>query len=195
MPIIKLRPKIKSGLCVGVSANVYDNELLKITIGNVGSLDRALTIAMKCYEQEIMDATILFSSNAVEYAINMDKKMQKLRQKQISDRNPIGWLMLNEDTLRKASTQKLPVKKLLDSNETIKNPKFINRRNQIAHGEYRDYLSSMQVNSDVGFALHLSDYIHIPKEDALDQFKKCSAFIIEWIDQNPDVISLSIKKI
>lgn len=211
MPTIKLRPHIEpqhvpdskqspksireseiSGLCVGIYANAYHNDILKVTVGSMGGLGRALNVARNCYVQEIMDAVILFSSIAVEYTINMDARMQKEKTS-----NPKGWLNLNQDTLETANNMKLPIMNLLNSNESIKKTKikFLDRRNQIAHGEYRDYLGSITVNSDVGFAVRLGDYIDIPKEDALDQFKKCSAFIIEWINNNPNVSNLTIEKL
>ena len=183
-----------SGLCVGISALVYQNDSLRLTIGSMGGVGRALDIARNCYVNEIMDATILFSSIAVEYAINMDKRIKK---EKIT--NSKGWLNLNMKTLEIANNAKLPVTNLLNSNESIKSKKkitFVHRRNQIAHGEYRGYSGTLQTDSDdAGFALCLSDYIHVPKEHALDQFKKCSAFIIPWINDNPDISNLTMEKI
>lgn len=185
-----------SGLCTGTGVRVKHYGLLKITISNVGGLSRPLIVSRNCYIEGIMDASILFSSIAVERIINIDTRMQEARKQlkiKSEGRNPTGWLSLNRYTLKDAHKEGLPVMNLLGTKESLNKNKFIDRRNKIAHGDYSKYTTQIGTDSDAGITL-IRNNIDIPPKEALDQFKKCSAFITEWAKKNPYIIDLEVKQ-
>lgn len=157
------------------------------------------TYARDAYIVSLMPASILFSSIAVECAINNDSRMMTDREKQYLEMqknhrsNPSDWLMLSNVTLRKARANTLPVDSLLDKAESIdtKNAptaKFIKRRNLIAHGDYRHHMVGFE--SDYGGPTKvLRKFADVPGSEALDQFLKASTFLNAWMAQGPDLSS------
>lgn len=195
------REKEVAGLCKGIDINVVGDKFVG-SFGDLSAITRSWTMARDSYIVGLMDVCILFSSIAVECAINNDERMTNAKNKQLQQQkerkspDASDWLMLNPFTLRQAKPEKLPIQLLLDSDESIEPdkelPKFIRRRNIIAHGSYQDY------SSDVGKRLLKHDikltnvWVDVPPVEALDQFKKCSAFLTEWVNQQPKMRDFQI---
>ncbi|MEW6042935.1 MAG: hypothetical protein AB1608_01585 [Thermoproteota archaeon] len=188
------REKEVAGLCKVIGIDVIGDKFTG-SFGDLSAITRAWTIARDAYIVGLMDVCILFSSIAVECAINNDQRMTNAKNKQLELQkerklpDASDWLLLNPHTLRQAKPEKLPIQALLDPDESIgpdkELPKFIRRRNIVAHGSYQDY------SSDVGKRLLKHDvkltqvWVDVPPAEALDQFKKCSAFLTEWVNQQP----------
>lgn len=196
------RKKEVSGICKYIKT-VYVDEKISGNFNDLGGITRAWTIARDCYIIGLMDASIVFSSIAVECAINKDKLMQTSRKEQFDKLNKktnhSSWLQLTSKTLESAQKQHLPVEKLLNDKESIEkgkpNPIFIDRRNHLNHGDY-----SLYPNTFTRYLPNVQKIIkHVIADispiDALDQFKKCSSFIEAWVNQNPDIIDFEIKTI
>jgi hypothetical protein len=158
-------------------------------------------LAKDCYIKGILAGTVQFASTAVERAINLDVRMRSARTKQLrqlrqrNSPNPTDWLTLMPHNLREARTYKIPVEKLLDENESIEKgdplPTFIDRRNRIAHGDYSGYLIEISNPLPDGQKYKHEILVNIPEADALDQLRKCSAFIETWVAGNPRIIGLT----
>lgn len=158
------------------------------------------TMASDCYIEGLMAGTIQFSSTAVECAINHDSLMEKIRKDQFEKMKkenhlePSDWLQLNPITLRKARERKLPVDELINSDESIdtkKDPliKFLQRRNEISHGDYKNYF--VDISRKFGTEKDIvMKYVDIPPKEALEQFLKCSRFLTKWVNQEPKIASL-----
>lgn len=151
------------------------------------------SMARDCYLVGMPAGTIHFASTAVEAAINNDIRMKQVRQEKIEKlkkRFPEtdGWLYLDRDTLKAAKDNDLPSEILLGEGESIDNGKvqFLERRNKIAHGDYRMF--SLEMDGDYGLDKRVaSDVVNVDYQSALDQFMKASSFLKSWLDQRPKV--------
>jgi hypothetical protein len=187
----EVKGKVRAIIFSGVidKANGLFSEQLGITL--------SWTFARDAYIAALMPAAILFSSIAVECAMNQDARMRPVRQKQFQNMeknnrpNPSDWLMLSNDTLRKAKIQGLPVNELMNKGESIATKSdptimFIERRNKIAHGDYRAFMVGFEQDYG-GPSKIVRNFPDVPGSEALDQFNKASAFLTAWISQGPDL--------
>ncbi|MFY3739737.1 MAG: hypothetical protein HMLIMOIP_000156 [Candidatus Nitrosomirales archaeon] len=163
-----------------------------IHAGEANGVTRTWILARDCYVKRIWAGTIQFASTTVERAINLDECMREVKEKQMEDhkhREGWDWLLLNHETLRNAKRAGLPIQTLMEDGESIAvdNPKikFVERRNKIAHGDYRAYTSKIQHTTPDGIPYFQKIINAIPAEEAEDQLIKCSKFIRSWVDQNP----------
>lgn len=140
------------------------------------------TFARDAYIASLMPACIVFSSITVECAINNDARMFPAKQKIYQDdmkRNrpdPSDWLTLSNRTLGQAKGAGLPVHELLDKTESIATDNdptvtFIERRNKIAHGDYRSFMVGFEQDYG-GESKVLRKFTDVRGIEALDQLKK-----------------------
>lgn len=186
------------GLCKIIILNL-DTGTVKGYFTELGGLNRAWTIARDCYVLSMMESSIAFSSIAVELAINMDERMQhkRVKKKKKDGRISSGWLMLSNRMLRDAEEKNLPINLLLDKGETLETDfpfvKFVERRNDVSHGDYSRY-SRRMAGGIIFYLLDTNQQIaDIPSKEALDQLKKCSDFLNAWVNQNPKLIHHNIQ--
>lgn len=152
-------------------------------------------MARECYVAGLMGGTIHFASTAVECAINNDVRLRSYRDvhRKWQEKNgyePDGWLTLTRATLAKAKCEKLPVTMLLNIDEKVEDKEgeieFIERRNKIAHGDLGKYLVWWRLNlREENIWISQPD---ISPREALDQLKKCSAFLEVWVASKPTII-------
>lgn len=159
-------------------------------------ITRSWVLARDCYSAILFEGAVHFASTAVECAINLDGRLQPARKRQKEEHmkrkfpNPTDWLSLMPQNLREAKGQGLPVEKLIGPGESIEKgapvPAFIQRRNKIAHGDYTDF--SVDLSRKLSDKISLKDsHVALAPSVALDQFKKCSAFLYAWVEQKPVV--------
>ena len=136
----------------------------------------ALAEARRCFLFGFQLGCIVLSSAAVELAINSDERRILF--------NWTRWRNMNTDSLQAAFQFGCPINLLLNPDEimngTIREnprPKFIERRNKYAHGEYVP-----------GFIPFIS--VTGMEQEALDQLLKCQNFLVEWASSegNPIVV-------
>lgn len=184
------RKKEIKGICqrIVVSTKVAE---LEGCFGETNGINRSWTIARDSYVVGLYDASIVFSSIAVECALNNDMKMNP-------DTRSNNWVTLNKKTLKKMGKQNLPVEALLESDESIDDedlPLFVKNRNKVAHGDFGLYKTQFsRYHPKTGHIIEQS-IVDISSQDALVQFLKCSKFLKSWVKQNPELRFPKISKI
>lgn len=130
----------------------------------------------RCYTQGYYLATISLCSATVELTWNLDPRLHNVGALR-RDRN--GWITLNRGNLVECQNQGLPVEKLLEPSEMSQmpnltsNPKFIDIRNKIAHGNVSAYFGGGQ----------LPHYSTKAEDDARSQITKSDEYFVEWANQ------------
>jgi hypothetical protein len=152
-------------------------------------------VARDSYIAGLMVSAIQFAAAAVECAINHDQRMQNARKHQLqieikkSNPEPSDWLTLSYAAIRTAKCNRLPAEELLGPQEKIDTGaiEFVDRRNRIAHGDYRRYNVSYALNLSEEHRV-LTNNVNGPGLDALDQLRKCSGFLVKWVKQKPTIV-------
>ena len=134
--------------------------------------------ASRCFTVANFLATIILSSGVVEIIVNKDRRMRARRSQQP------GWENLSNRTLRIAGEEGLPVHALVSDEEDLASGtsiRFVARRNEIAHGNIAHLIKE------------LSGYDPVAEQEAFDQLRKSSQFLLDWFNSAPDVQESHIK--
>lgn len=122
-------------------------------------------------------AAIILASGTVENILNHDRRTRHHpRLIRVND-----WAALNNDNLRIAEEEGLPISALLDPDETIKQAvpiRFVENRNKLAHGNLFGFVREIGT---------FPEYSLDAANEAFQQVRKSEQFVCAWFNTAPDV--------